>query len=112
MPLYSRTHEGEVSLQTFNNPEDTILLKPSEEELERKRAMFAAYVSQQLVIEKFNWREERFRPQPAYDYSEPPHPGKLNYELWQWPMTGREVSQAFAEFLSRRGARREKVRSV
>jgi len=112
MPLYSRTHEGEVSLQAFNNPEDTILLKPSEEELERKRAMFAAYVSQQLVIEKFNWREERFRAQPAYNYSQPPHPGKLNYELWQWPMTGREVSQAFAEFLSRHGARREKARSV
>ena len=112
MPLYSRTHEGEVSLQTFDRAEGAIPLKPTEEELERKRAMFAAYVSQQLVIEKFNWREERFRPQPAYDYSQPPHAGKLNYELWQWPMTGREVSQALAEFLSRHAARREKARSV
>ena len=112
MPLYSRTLDGEVSLQSFSAGNPPLVLLPTEQELERKRAMFAAYVSQQLVIEKFNWREERFRPQPAYDYSQPPHAGKLNYELWQWPMTGGEVSQAFAEFLSRRCAHCEKARSV
>ena len=111
-PLYTRTSDGEVSLQSFSAGDPPLVLLPREEELERKRAMFAAYVSQQLVIEKFNWREERFRPQPAYDYSQPPHTGKLNYELWQWPMTGGEVSQAFADFLSRHGALREKARSV
>ncbi|MBV9087886.1 MAG: hypothetical protein JOY79_10410, partial [Acidobacteriaceae bacterium] len=47
---------------------------------------------------------EHFRPQFAYDYSQLPHPGKLNYEVWQWPMRGEEVALAFTEFLNgRRG---------
>lgn len=111
MPLYSRTHDGEVSLQSFSAGDQPLVLLPNEQELQRKRAMFAAYVSQQLVIEKFNWREERFRSQPAYDYSQPPHAGKLNYELWQWPMTGSEVSRAFAEFFCQRAAHKQ-ARSV
>ena len=102
MPFYSRTREGELSLQSFSGANhNEIVLKPTEHELDCKREVFSAYVSQKLVIEKFNWREERFRPQPAYDYAQPAHAGKLNYELWQWPMTGAEVSAAFAEFLSR-----------
>jgi LmbE family N-acetylglucosaminyl deacetylase len=110
MPLYSRTHAGEVSLQTFNGDQATMVLAPTEQELERKRAMFAAYISQKLVIEKFNWREESFRRQPAYDYAQPPHPGKLNYELWEWPMTGSEVSAAFAKFLT--NAARPKIQEA
>jgi hypothetical protein len=39
------------------------------------------------------------RPLPAYDYSLPPHTGQLNYERWQWPMTGNDVCRAFVSFL-------------
>ena len=41
---------------------------------------------------------ERFRPQAAYDFSRPPHPGTLNYEAWQWPMSGADVCAAFRTF--------------
>jgi hypothetical protein len=35
----------------------------------------------------------------SYDFTRPPLPWKLNYEHWQWSMTGAEVSAAFAEYL-------------
>jgi hypothetical protein len=31
----------------------------------------------------------------VYDYSRPPHRGKLNYEAWQWPVTGAGLCRAF-----------------
>jgi N-acetylglucosamine malate deacetylase 2 len=43
---------------------------------------------------------ETFRPLPAYDYTRPPHDGVLNYEAWQWSMTGRQVSAAFEAYLA------------
>jgi hypothetical protein len=44
----------------------------------------------------FNAAIERFRPQPSYSFRRPPHPGVLNYESWQWPVTGSQLVQAFA----------------
>ena len=43
--------------------------------------------------------DERVRPQHAYDYSQPPHVGPLNYEAWQWGITGADVCAAFTAFL-------------
>ena len=42
-----------------------------------------------------------FRPLAAYDYTRPPHEGLLNYEAWEWPMTGAQVSAAFSDYLDR-----------
>ena len=41
----------------------------------------------------------------------PPHEGVLNYEAWQWPVTGRELCAEFDRFL-RSGARSEHSRSA
>jgi hypothetical protein len=41
-----------------------------------------------------------------YDYARPPHEGVLNYEAWQWSMTGDRVSAAFEACLNRRAGRR------
>jgi LmbE family N-acetylglucosaminyl deacetylase len=68
-------------------------------ELERKRTMWAAYSSQAITLQDFDPQRELVRMQPAYDYSQPPHLGALNYEAWQWPMKGNEVSAALAAFL-------------
>ena len=67
------------------------------EDRERKRRMMDAYVSQRLVLENFPIDCERLRLAPDYDFSEPPHSGKLWYECMGWPMTGvcwRELATA------------------
>jgi LmbE family N-acetylglucosaminyl deacetylase len=97
MPLYHRAH-GAPEMQHFISGDADVVLTPTEAEYGRKRRMAAAYASQGEVIRAFPGRNEIFRRQPRYEYSQPPHAGPLNYEAWQWPITGREVSRAFIEF--------------
>jgi LmbE family N-acetylglucosaminyl deacetylase len=103
-PLYRR-RRSELSVQEFvesNGAE--IPYVPTAEEIERKRQMCLEYPSQGSFLEVFGLEREIFRPQKQYDYSRPPHEGKLNYELWQWSMTGEQVSERLAEFQEARKA--------
>jgi N-acetylglucosamine malate deacetylase 2 len=59
----------------------------SRSDRERKRNMMNAYASQRLVLENFPIDQERLRLAPEYNFSEPPHAGKLWYECMGWPMT-------------------------
>jgi hypothetical protein len=96
MPLYHRSLEGASVRQEFMMPEgDEVLVDSTVEEVERKRAAICAYVSQGDILARFNPAVERLRPQAAYDFSRPPHPGLLNYEAWQWPVTGAQLVEAF-----------------
>ncbi len=61
--------------------------------------MCLAYPSQGDFLTHFDVMKEHVRPQPAYDFTKPPHEGKTNYEVWQWSMTAQQVCAAFAEFL-------------
>ena len=99
-PLYHRNADGSGTFQDFLGPkEDAVDVRPSEEEQQRKREMCLAYPSQGDFLGHFGVAREIVRPQLAYDYTRPPHEGKTNYEVWQWSMTAKEVSAAFAEFL-------------
>jgi N-acetylglucosamine malate deacetylase 2 len=60
----------------------------SDEDRQRKRNMFNGYASQRLVLQNFPTNREMFRPAPDYDFSQPPHGGKLWYECMGWQMTG------------------------
>jgi N-acetylglucosamine malate deacetylase 2 len=107
VPLYHRATDGAGVHQEFlprEGEDDAIVasIEATPEELERKRRMIDAYVSQPGIVSAFKLDVERYRPQVNYDYSQPPHPGKLNYEVWQWRMSGQEVSRAFTEFLNGR----------
>ncbi len=66
--------------------EITVSLNPRQ--LALKRKMFEQFATQQQVLRWFPIDIERFRPAPFYDFSSPPHPGKLYYELFDWGMTG------------------------
>lgn len=55
---------------------------------DRKRQMMDEYASQRLVLENFTIDCERLRLAPEYNFSNPPHSGKLWYECMGWPMTG------------------------
>lgn len=100
-PLYHRNADGSGAVQTF--PQRTgkeVDLKVGGGPLRRKIEMFHVYKSQKLVLDGFRPEIEQFRPVLDYDFTCRPFPWKLNYELWQWNMTGDEVSQEFASYLS------------
>jgi N-acetylglucosamine malate deacetylase 2 len=101
MPLYHRAH-GSPERQRFITGDADVVLTPTDAEYDRKRRIAATYASQGEVIRAFPERNEIFRRQPHYEYSRPPHAGTLNYEAWQWPITGGDVSRAFTEFASSR----------
>jgi LmbE family N-acetylglucosaminyl deacetylase len=79
-----------------------IVVEITASELECKRAMCSQYMSQGDFLQTFEVRREVVRPQVKYDYAQPPHQGKTNYEHWQWWMSAQEVSAKFAEFLGSR----------
>jgi LmbE family N-acetylglucosaminyl deacetylase len=96
MPMYHRSASGALVYQEFRTPSDgEVLVHAASSELRRRDEMLSKYVSQPDVKNFVRARVERFRPQPRYDYSQPPHAGALNYEIWGWPMVGAQLCEAF-----------------
>jgi LmbE family N-acetylglucosaminyl deacetylase len=96
MPLYHRSTDGVMVHQEFIVPEgNEVLFDATLGEVHRKRKAVEAYASQGDMLSAFNPAIERFRAQASYDFHRPPHPGVLNYEAWQWPVTGSQVVEAF-----------------
>ncbi|MDB5405655.1 MAG: hypothetical protein JWL84_567 [Rhodospirillales bacterium] len=66
----------------------TMLLEPDAGELSRKQRMIDCHATQRAVLSQFPIGPERFRRAPRYDFRHPPHSGVLNYERYEWGMTG------------------------
>ncbi|HEX5432797.1 MAG TPA: PIG-L family deacetylase [Candidatus Angelobacter sp.] len=99
-PLYHRDPHGHGVVQKFHQQDgEELQLKVEGEPMRRKVEMFHTYKSQKLVLDGFHPEIETFRPMANYDFTRPPMPWKLNYEVWQWSMTGGEVAAAFSEYL-------------
>jgi LmbE family N-acetylglucosaminyl deacetylase len=60
----------------------------SESERDRKLQIFRCYESQAHVLQAFPCRREPVRWAPRYNFSLPPHAGKLNYEQFEWGVDG------------------------
>ncbi len=60
----------------------------SEAERSLKREMFRRFRSQWAVVRRFPLQVERFRQAPAYDFTEPPAPGILDYERFDVAIRG------------------------
>ncbi len=102
-PLYFRDPGGgEAQTEFLETRGGEVTIEPTPEEMGRKRTMLAAYASQTETLQRFTAALEHFRPQAAYDYGRPPHPGTLNYEAWGWKISGAEVCASFARFHQRR----------
>ena len=100
VPLYHRSTDGKLVNQQFLTMNGTeMTLTPTPEEWDRKLRMFGEYASQREVLQGFLSQVEMVRPLAAYGYDAPPHPGVLNYEAWQWGITGSEVARAFSAHL-------------
>lgn len=103
-PLYHRNSDGSSAIQAFPRlTGEEISYKVEDEALRQKLEMFHTYKSQKLVLDGFRPEIELFRPIADYDFTQPPLPCKLNYEFWQWPMTGKQVAGFFAAYLKETG---------
>ena len=99
MPIEPLFKKVERRWQTFLAPaQPAVSLRPSSDEIARKRRSLQAYASQGN-FDSISALDETFRPLPHYDYTRRPHQDILNYESWQWKMTGDEVAAAFKNYL-------------
>jgi LmbE family N-acetylglucosaminyl deacetylase len=102
MPIEPLFKKVQRRWQAFYSPaQPAITLHPTPGEIARKRRALAAYASQGDFANIAS-ANETFRPLPEYDYSRRPHEDVLNYESWQWTMTGDQVSSAFENYLTSR----------
>ncbi len=66
-------------------------LSPAEQE--RKHALIRCFVTQREVLKGFHDSREQYRIAPMYDFTRPPHEGKVLYDHYPWGMT----SERFCE---------------
>lgn len=95
--------DGRCVTGEFLQPGSTseFIFELSEADRERKRRMIGAYTSQRLVLKHFPVDREPLRIAPDYDFTKPPHDGKLWYECMGWPMTGQRWRELATAALSR-----------
>jgi hypothetical protein len=113
MPLYharpGTTRGDDLVKQEFLPPPEGAGIEAVRRDLsaaERalKLRMYDGFVTQRHILAWFLPPVyETFRPAPAYDFTQPPHAGSLQYELWGFPVTGgrwRELARAAIEELA------------
>jgi LmbE family N-acetylglucosaminyl deacetylase len=106
MALYHANEDGEMVIGEFlpaptgaDCPVARWELTGDEKEL--KRRMIEAFASQRETLAPFlPPPPESFRPAPLYDFSQPPHSGALQYELWGFPLDGEGWREAAQEVVS------------
>jgi LmbE family N-acetylglucosaminyl deacetylase len=91
MTSYHAGPLGEFLISCFlpNGPESVTALL-SEAEQARKWQMFRCFATQQRALKIFRPGSELFRLAPRYDFTRPPHAGRLHYERRNWGMQGAE----------------------
>lgn len=86
--------------------EAPVTLDLSPEQCALKRRMVDCFATQRQVLAAFPVGTERLRPAPYYDFTLPPHPGRLFYENFPWGMSGERFRQFAAEAADALGLRR------
>jgi LmbE family N-acetylglucosaminyl deacetylase len=67
-----------------------VTLRPSPRERRLRREMLASFGSSAPGLAELGGQgRERFRPAPRYDFTQPPHEGRLHYEALGLPLDGR-----------------------
>ncbi|MEJ0064593.1 MAG: PIG-L family deacetylase [Caulobacteraceae bacterium] len=87
-PFY-RSRDGRYAVQSFTPIEGAQVVETrlTPEEAGHKLAMVACYPSQAGLLDGFQPRVERFRHMPAYDFTQPPNGGEVDYERLFFPWT-------------------------
>ena len=63
-------------------------IRLTQEERALKTEMFNCYSTQRNALKQFETSVERFRRAPSYDFTRPPHPGRLFYQNFYWGLPG------------------------
>lgn len=102
MPLYhARPWTETMAVAKFlpGPPGGRLTLTDRERDL--KRRMIETFATQVETLRAFlPPRDEPFRPAPPYDFTRPPHPGRLQYEIWGFPIDGKGWREAAAAALA------------
>ncbi len=86
-PFYHRGPQGfTTGVFLDGDPGVEAILSP--EQSANKRARLGLYASQAQTLANFGAQTERYRTAPAYEFTQPPHTGRLNYEDFGWGMSG------------------------
>lgn len=87
---FSSYHSGPEGIETgsFLNGRADVEHKLTAQQRNLKRAMLDCFRSQADMLKHFGTEVERFRAAPVYDFSQPPHGGRLYYEHFNWGITG------------------------
>lgn len=64
-----------------------------------KQRMIGCFATQREVLAPFPTDSERLRLAPHYDFTRPPHPGRMHYENFPWGMTGEHFCRLAAQAL-------------
>ena len=102
MTSYHNGPTGIVSgefLPCADCPVCTVVL--NDEQRAFKRRLFECFTSQRRTLQWFPIGVERFRCAPTYDFTAPPHEGKLYYECFDWGMTGERFRKLAAEAIAK-----------
>ncbi|MBW7957646.1 MAG: PIG-L family deacetylase [Deltaproteobacteria bacterium] len=81
----------------------------TEEEKEFKACMYACYETQRGALKHFPIGIERFRPALDYDFTKPPHPGRLFYQNFDWGLKGAKWCRLAARAMDGLGLSGRKV---
>lgn len=105
-PLYRAGKGGAMVTQTFlpnarkrGNANDEEILTLSAGERKRKKRILDCHVSQSEMLLHFELDGEPLRHAPEYDFTKPPHPGRLLYEIWNWGISGEQWRERAAAVL-------------
>ncbi|HEX2973644.1 MAG TPA: PIG-L family deacetylase [Tepidisphaeraceae bacterium] len=100
-------HNSATGLEPYtflsDNPDQTATVVLSDAERQSKRRLLDCFVTQRETLKYFPIEVERFRLAPTYDFTQPPHAGKLFYELYPWGMTGARFRQLAKEAMASLG---------
>jgi len=80
---------GEICTGRFlRDATDQRTIELDDAERARKSCMLACFESQRDMLRWFDTEHESFRPAPLYDFTQPPHDGRLFYDYFDWGITG------------------------
>lgn len=87
--------------------DNTVTVPLGSEETALKKKMVECFKTQLAMLKIFPLNVEKFRPAPLYDFTCPPHKGKLYYENFNWGATGKEWRRLARKALRELGIRGE-----
>lgn len=103
---YHRNEDGALTNEFLPSPAVdahavSFALLPAERD--RKQAIIDCHATQRETLSHLPLDVERYRSAPAYDFTQPPHAWKLNYEHYPWGMTGERFRQLATDALAELG---------